>query len=182
MIHKGQIVEIPITSPIYNREMPFFSSKKEELLWKSSKRDYSLFDGFIVGGHLGIEHFRIGQRKGINVGGKKEPLYVIAIDNNDNRVFVGAGEAHPALWTEVLLLPKNRMDWSTDFNEDDSILKDGISVKIQSQILDQATSAKLYLIDGETYLEFEKPISVTIDNYPMDIILKDNIIANIKTI
>jgi tRNA U34 2-thiouridine synthase MnmA/TrmU len=71
MTKKGQIVEIPASALIYSRELPVFHSKKDELIWKSRKIEYSLFDGFLVGEHQGVENFRIGQRKGINVGGKK---------------------------------------------------------------------------------------------------------------
>ena len=182
MIHKGQLVEIPATSLLYKREAPVFLSKKEELLWRSSRKEYSLFDGFIVGGHFGIENFRIGQRKGINVGGKKSPLYVIAIDASENRIFVGAGEDHPALWTQVLFFPENRIEWLNGFSITDFAIEMGIVVKANSQILDQELTANMYLIDNSVYLELDQPISVTISNYPITISQQDTIIANITTI
>jgi tRNA-specific 2-thiouridylase len=45
--------------------------------------------GQIVGRHNGVIHYTIGQRKGLNIGGLKEPLYVIALDSQNNRVLVG---------------------------------------------------------------------------------------------
>jgi tRNA-specific 2-thiouridylase len=50
-------------------------------------------DGGVVGGHEGYQHFTIGQRKGIGVGGRAVPLYVLAIDPAANRVTVGGKES-----------------------------------------------------------------------------------------
>ena len=48
--------------------------------------------GNVLGGHKGIIHFTIGQRRGLNLGntdGKGEPLYVVALDAATKRVIVG---------------------------------------------------------------------------------------------
>jgi len=49
-------------------------------------------DGRRVGEHAGIHNFTIGQREGLNIGGLKQPLYVIELDPSANRVVVGTGE------------------------------------------------------------------------------------------
>jgi len=128
MMKKGQIVEIPVESEIYRKETPAFHSKRDELVWKSGRRQYSLFDGFLVGEHDGAENFRLGQRKGINVGGKKEPLYVIGIDEKDNRIFVGAGSQHPGLLTQVIRIGQET-DWFDDFSFSDYELQNGFSLR-----------------------------------------------------
>ncbi len=46
-----------------------------------------LADGTVVGEHEGVEHFTIGQRKGLGVAWR-EPLHVVAIDGAMNRVVV----------------------------------------------------------------------------------------------
>jgi tRNA-uridine 2-sulfurtransferase len=45
--------------------------------------------GQIVGRHSGVIHYTVGQRKGLNIGGLKEPLFVIGIDSQNNRLLVG---------------------------------------------------------------------------------------------
>jgi tRNA-specific 2-thiouridylase len=45
--------------------------------------------GCVVGRHNGVIHYTIGQRKGLNIGGLKEPLYVIDIDSRKNQLLVG---------------------------------------------------------------------------------------------
>lgn len=176
MTKKGQIVEIPASSSIYRKELPTFHSKKDELIWRSRKKEYSLFDGFLVGEHLGVESFKIGQRKGINVGGKKEPLYVIWIDGKENRLFVGAGDSHPGLLTSVIRLGENLELSDINFSKEE--LENGIDVEVSTQINENKIQTKLYGLDKSYFLEFENKISVTIEEHPFDIIYHDRIIKS----
>src|SRR4051794_21754993 len=50
-------------------------------------------EGRVLGRHRGVVHFTVGQRRGIEVGGQKEPLYVIAIDPDRARIVVGPRRA-----------------------------------------------------------------------------------------
>jgi tRNA-uridine 2-sulfurtransferase len=49
-------------------------------------------DGEVIGRHNGVHNFTIGQRKGLGFAAGK-PLYVLSIDPEKNRVFVGEDEA-----------------------------------------------------------------------------------------
>ena len=46
-------------------------------------------DGRVLGRHGGIHRFTVGQRRGLDIGGHAEPLYVIGIDAAANRVIAG---------------------------------------------------------------------------------------------
>lgn len=46
-------------------------------------------DGRVLGQHPGIHHFTIGQREGLRLGGQREPLYVVELEAESNRVVVG---------------------------------------------------------------------------------------------
>jgi tRNA-specific 2-thiouridylase len=50
-------------------------------------------NGRILGRHLGVVHFTIGQRRGIEVGGQSEPLYVVRIEPEERRLVVGPRRA-----------------------------------------------------------------------------------------
>jgi len=50
-------------------------------------------DGRVLGEHPGVVHFTIGQRRGIEIGGQTEPLYVIRIDPEERRLVVGPRRA-----------------------------------------------------------------------------------------
>ena len=50
-------------------------------------------DGTVLGAHQGVVHFTIGQRRGIEVGGQQEPLYVVRIEPDTQRLVVGPRRA-----------------------------------------------------------------------------------------
>ncbi len=42
-----------------------------------------------LGRHAGIIHYTVGQRRGLEIGGQAEPLYVVRLEPEENRVVVG---------------------------------------------------------------------------------------------
>jgi len=94
---EGVIVQIPSNSEIYKREVPTFQTKEEELEFFASKNNYAISDGKIVGKHQGAHYFTKGQRKGLAVGGTKEPLFVIDTDVIENVIYTGKGKDHKRL-------------------------------------------------------------------------------------
>lgn len=50
-------------------------------------------DGQVMGRHKGLIHYTVGQRKGLEIGGQAEPLYVIRLEPETKRVFVGPKQA-----------------------------------------------------------------------------------------
>ncbi len=64
-----------------------------------------------IGQHHGAHFFTVGQRKGLNVGGTKEPLYVIGIDTEKNIVYAGEGKDHPGLFRRGLFIHASDLHW-----------------------------------------------------------------------
>lgn len=50
-------------------------------------------EGRVLGNHRGVVHFTIGQRRGIEIGGQSEPLYVVRIEPEERRLVVGPRRA-----------------------------------------------------------------------------------------
>jgi tRNA-specific 2-thiouridylase len=104
---QGDVIEIP------RRFSGYLDYKKNttDLTILTRAFQYHPDDGIVTGKHRGAHFFTIGQRKGLNVGGKKEPLFVIAIDTNQNIVFTGQGKDHPGLYRKGLFIPGDDIHW-----------------------------------------------------------------------
>ena len=70
--------------------------------------------GRIIGKHQGAHFYTIGQRKGLGIGGFKEPLFVVGLDTETNSIYVGEGEEHWALHRKDLLVKKEECHWLRD--------------------------------------------------------------------
>ena len=107
---EGAIVEIPAGFEGFSRSVPD-NDLHEKLKILAAPYHYKPADGKIVGKHRGAHFFTIGQRKGLNVGGMAEPLFVIAIDVENNIVYVGQGDAHPGLYHSALFVAAENIHW-----------------------------------------------------------------------
>ena len=67
--------------------------------------------GKIVGKHDGAQFYTIGQRKGLNVGGHKDSLFVIETDIPNNIVYVGEGHRHKGLSRSCLRIAPADIHW-----------------------------------------------------------------------
>jgi tRNA-uridine 2-sulfurtransferase len=96
-------------------------------------------DGRVLGRHRGVVHFTIGQRRGIELGGQAEPLFVVRIEPQLQRLIVGP---RSALAVEMM-----RIEGRNWIAEDQA----QVSVKVRS--LAPPVPA---IIDGD-YVRFERP-------------------------
>ena len=97
-------------------------------------------DGRVLGGHRGLIHFTVGQRRGLEIGGQAEPLYVLRLEPESRRVVVG-----PKAALAVRAARLSGLNW---LGEDQS---DGLTAKVRS--LARPVPARF---DGET-LRFATP-------------------------
>ena len=65
----------------------------------------------IVGKHDGAHFYTIGQRKGLNIGGHKDSLFVIETDIPSNMIYVGEGHTHKGLSRSCLRLSPEDIHW-----------------------------------------------------------------------
>jgi len=149
----GNIITIPSDAPIYNREIPEFESKEAELAFFATKYTYTPEDGKVVSTHQGAHYFTKGQRKGLAVGGTKEPLFVIETDVVDNIIYTGEGKNHQGLYRKVLFVAKDEIHWIRP----DKTLKVGESMEVDARIRYRQTleKATLYQVEKGMYVSFE---------------------------
>jgi len=154
---EGVIVQVPDSFDAYNRPLPRFEDKSSELAYKSKKYAYAVTDGKVVGKHQGAHYFTKGQRKGLAVGGTKEPLFVIETDVDENVIYTGEGKKHKGLYRNVLFVSNEELHWVRE----DLALKNDETMEVEARIryrqaLEKAT---LYKVENGLFVEFVNPQS-----------------------
>jgi len=145
---EGEIIEIPAGNFENGSDL-----EGVELL--TEPHHFHASQGEVVGQHSGAHYFTIGQRKGLNVGGKEKPLFVIGTDITENLIFTGQGDNHPGLYRKGLRVNKSDMHWIRE----DLTMKPGETrtYKVRIRYRQPLINAELQF-DGETlYVLFEKP-------------------------
>ena len=150
---EGVIVTIPSNFESYTKAVPTFENKEAELAYLSTKFSYKKEDGKTVGKHQGAHYFTKGQRKGLNVGGTKEALYVIETDVVENVIYAGEGKNHPGLFRNVLFVTNEELHWIRE----DLTLKIGETLEVEARIryrqnLEKAT---LHKVENGLFVAFE---------------------------
>ncbi|MBL4606163.1 MAG: tRNA 2-thiouridine(34) synthase MnmA [Flavobacteriaceae bacterium] len=154
---EGVIVQVAKDANVYKRTVPEFTSKEEELDFFATKYVYDQEDGKVVGKHQGAHFFTKGQRKGLAVGGTKEPLFVIETDVTTNVIYTGEGKSHKGLYRNVLFVTNEEEHWIRE----DLQMKPHETMKVEARIryrqaLEKAT---LYKVENGLFVEFENPQS-----------------------
>lgn len=110
---KGSVIEIPFDfrHKLWDAGLPENDIDDSFLISASQPHHYNSGSGKIIGEHEGAHFFTIGQRKGINIGGYKEPLFVLGIDITDNLLFTGEGQSHPGLYRKGLFVSSDEIHW-----------------------------------------------------------------------
>ena len=153
----GAIVEVPPSFYKNQEVISEFTSEEEKLAYFSSKFRYSKEDGKEVGVHHGAHYFTKGQRKGLAVGGTKEPLFVIETDVEENIIYTGQGKEHPGLYRRGLLVKPEETHW---IREDLKLLEDE-TMEVQARIRyrQPLEKAVLHQTFAGLYVIFDNPQS-----------------------
>ncbi len=67
--------------------------------------------GKIIGKHDGAQFYTIGQRKGLNIGGHADSVFVISTDTDRNIIYVGEGHRHKGLSRTCLRIDASDIHW-----------------------------------------------------------------------
>jgi tRNA-specific 2-thiouridylase len=154
---EGIIIEIPATEPCYQQTLPEGITLERSLQLQAQPFTYTVGQGKKVGLHQGAHYFTIGQRKGLNVGGKAEPLFIIATDVKENIIYTGQGQQHPGLFRQALHIQPHEIHW---IREDLSINNgESMPVEVRIRYRQPLQKATLYQFESGVYIAFEKPQS-----------------------
>ena len=154
---EGLIIEIPANNQIYLNPKPRFENLEAVLAFESQNKEYTNANGIVKGKHQGAHYFTNGQRRGLNVGGTKEGLFVIQTDVINNIIYVGEGANHPGLFKNTLFVKSDEVHWIRQ----DLKLAVGETTEVMARIRYRQPLQKaiLHQFESGMYVQFENPQS-----------------------
>ena len=104
---EGDIVEVYDAYDITFQTETYRSGRKHIKKTRYKENPF----GKIVGKHDGAQFYTIGQRKGLNIGGHKDSVFVIETDIEKNLIYVGEGHTHKGLSRSCLRIVPEEIHW-----------------------------------------------------------------------
>ena len=145
----------PATAPTATAAKRSSMPTDAELAALAAPYRYTVRDGKKIGQHNGAHFYTIGQRKGLGIGGRKESLFVLATDVEQNVIYVGEGDDHPGLYRRALRIAPGELHWIDPLRE----LKTGESRRFDVRIRyrQPLQGAELFIRSDAAYLLFDEP-------------------------
>ena len=108
-----------------------------------------------MGRHDGAHFYTIGQRKGLNIGGHSDSIFVISTDIDKNIIYVGQGHRHPGLSRSCLRIPLEDLHWIRP----DLELKSGemCRMRVRIRYRQPLQNATLLMRKSALYILFDSP-------------------------
>lgn len=140
---------------LVDSESSLFSKEKNNIEALATPFHYESGSGKVAGEHRGAHYYTIGQRKGLNMGGFAEPVFVIGTDTKENIIYMGMGEEHPGLYRKGLFIPSEDVHWVRP----DLKLSTGERKKFSARIRyrQPLESCELIMKEHGLYILFDRP-------------------------
>ena len=111
--------------------------------------------GKIVGKHDGAQFYTIGQRKGLNIGGHKDSIFVISTDTEKNLIYVGEGHTHKGLSRSCLRITPEEIHW---IRKDKAMVPGEMRrYKVRIRYRQPLQDATLIMRENGLYILFDAP-------------------------
>lgn len=102
----GPIIEVPDDPKLFEA-----TEAMDETAEQTRSYTFTPSMGKVIGTHQGAHYYTVGQRKGLGIGGKALPLFILATDAATNTIYVGQGEDHPGLLRKGLRVMTADIHW-----------------------------------------------------------------------
>jgi tRNA-specific 2-thiouridylase len=154
---EGVIIQIDKNDSIYVAPSTEGLEEQEVLALAARKLAYTPTMGKVVGKHQGAHYFTVGQRKGLNVGGTTDPLFIIGTNVETNTIYTGLTSEHPGLFRLALFIEKSEVHWIRQ----DMKLAAGESQEylVRTRYRQPLQKATLHQFEQGMYISFEEPQS-----------------------
>jgi len=128
-VKTGKVIEIPNDFPALQEyhAIPANFEHIEELV---SPFEFNENDGIEVAQHQGAHFYTVGQRKGLHIGGRPNPSFVLQIDTSKNLVYSGQEDVHLGLNRKALSIDNKTLNFINPKNQ----FKEGEEIKTRVRI------------------------------------------------
>ena len=109
-VKKGKVLEVN-ESHFKNQHHQSILHKFENVIDLAKAYHFDAAETIEVAEHQGAHFYTIGQRKGLHIGGRPLPSFVLATDTEKNIVYSGQGDNHPLLNRYALFIGKEDIHW-----------------------------------------------------------------------
>ena len=154
---KGKVIKVDNNFISDDKEESDFESNKSYLEFLCTPKNFSETDGKYIGDHNGAFFYTVGQRKGLDIGGFKDPLFVLAKDIDKNILYVGMGSDHPALFKKALFISKKDIHWVRN----DLTIQPNQSMEVYFRVRyrQPLEKGKIFMYSNGLFILFDRPIS-----------------------
>ena len=154
---KGKVIKVDNNFITPNKKESDFESNKSYLESLCTPQIFSETDGKYIGDHNGAFFYTVGQRKGLDIGGFKDPLFVIMKDIDKNILYVGMGSDHPALFKKALFISKKDIHWVRN----DLTLEPNETIEVYFRVRyrQPLERGKIFMYKSGLFILFDRPIS-----------------------
>ncbi len=150
---KGQIVEIPENLEVFDEYLAI-SPAVENIEALAAPFTYAPGMGQVVAEHQGAHYYTIGQRRGLHIGGRPHPSFVIGLDVNENVVYSGMQDEHPGLNKYALKLDSLGIHFIS--NEFDMNNINGLTCSCRIRYRQALQACSIHVLDSGIYVLFEQ--------------------------
>lgn len=150
---QGNIIEIPEDLNVFKsyEDVPVSSEHVKEL---AAPFTYSEDQGAVVAKHQGAHYYTIGQRKGLHIGGRPNPSFVIGLDVDTNTVYTGQKDEHPGLNRWALRIALEDVHFVSNRYNLDGLNRLECDIRIRYR--QPLQKGSLHVLDDGLYVLFEE--------------------------
>ncbi|XOV68060.1 MAG: tRNA 2-thiouridine(34) synthase MnmA [Fluviicola sp.] len=150
---QGNIVEIPEDLKAFEsyENIPVKADHVKEL---ASPYRYSADEGIVVAEHQGAHYYTIGQRKGLHIGGRPNPSFVIGLDVETNTVYTGQKDEHPGLNRWALRISLDDVHFVSSRYDLEKL--NGLECNIRIRYRQPLQNGSLHVLNDGLYVLFDQ--------------------------
>jgi tRNA-specific 2-thiouridylase len=152
-VKEGHVIEIPDDLEVFKHysQIPLDPSNIEAL---AEPFTFDVDQGNEVAKHQGAHFYTIGQRKGLHIGGRPFPSFVIGLDTKENVVYTGLKEDHPGLYRKALKLDENGLHFLNNTVSIENLIDKELDLRIRYR--QPLQKGRVIVSDNNVYLLFNK--------------------------